>query len=146
MRLKMTLMSICLMALLPAQAQSLFREPADRNDPLSMFKMAGISRGQELKMRILLKAAREDLVRRGRVLAVLLQEMRGLSLQPDPDPKIVLARQEEINKASGDLNLERVKLTLHMRAILTPGQREKYARLLKESSAGQAGVPGQAIR
>lgn len=105
-----------------------------RNDRLGMFRAAGINKEQEAQLMSLTKEYENALLPKTRDLITAMREMHSLSLQPDPDPKVVLAKQDDINKINGELSLDRVKFAMKMRAILTPEQKQKYVELMKANA------------
>lgn len=114
-------------------------------DPMYIYKQVGINSEQEGEIRKQVKDFESAQRVRVKLLINLVKDMRGLQLQPDPSEEEVLAKQTEINNVSSQSALERVKLMLKIRAILTPGQKQKLVDLVKSSSeqgAGNAGAGG----
>jgi len=100
-------------------------------DPLSIYRAAGIDAEQEKQIHNLVKDFESESVPRMDALHKLLKEMRELSLQPLPEESAVLAKQDEINHAQNELANTRVKLLLKIRNSLKPEQRDKLVNLMK---------------
>lgn len=113
---------------------------ASSNDPISMYKEAGIDSSQEGEIRKLVKEFESAHRVRLKVVFRLIKEMRDLQLQPDPASEEVLAKQDEINKETSKIATERVKLMLKIRSILNLRQKEKLVELVKLRS-GQSAAP-----
>jgi Spy/CpxP family protein refolding chaperone len=71
----------------------------------------------------------------------LIKEIRTLSLQPDLDEKKILAAQSKINELQGAMAIDRLKLNMKVRKLLTPEQRTKLVSIIKE----QRSTPSSAL-
>jgi len=104
-------------------------------DPLDIYREAGISKDQELKIRHMAKEF-EDVQRvRLKTLYGHFEDMQDLQLKPDPTQDEVMAKQTQINSLRNEIANGRVKLLLEIRAILSPEQKEKLVSLLKDRKA-----------
>src|SRR5437879_100832 len=97
-----------------AEGQTVTSPGSMRGDRLAMYRAAGIDKEQEAKLTALTRDFEFKVVPRTRSLIKLMGEMRALSLQPDPDQKAVLTKQDEINKANGEISLDRIQFALQM--------------------------------
>ena len=116
------------------------------SDPMYIYKQVGINSEQEGEIRKQVKDFESAQRVRLKLLINLVKDMRSLQLQADPSEEEVLAKQTEINNVTSQSALERVKLMLKIRAILTPAQKQKLVDLVKSSSeqgSGNAGGGGQ---
>jgi Spy/CpxP family protein refolding chaperone len=104
-------------------------------DPLAIYRAAGIDSEQENQIHTLVKDFESESGPRMDTLHKLLKEMRELSLQPLPEESAVFAKQDEINHAQNELANARVKLLLKIRNSLKPEQREKLVSLMKGNAA-----------
>lgn len=64
----------------------------------------------------------------------LLKDMRNLQMQPDPNEKIVLAKQDEINKVQAEMGTERTKLVLKIRNVLDFEQKQRLIQNMKPTA------------
>lgn len=112
-------------------------------DPLALYRMAGINAEQEEQIRKLAKDFEDSQRVRVKSVIVLYKELKVLQLQPDPNETAVIAKQEEVNKVSSEMATERVRLLLKVRKVLTPDQRKKLVSLLSEEGQPAGGAPAQ---
>jgi Spy/CpxP family protein refolding chaperone len=105
--------------------------PGMRFDPVRIYIEAGASAAQEREIRLLVRdyelAARVKIVRSKN----MLQRLRKMSLEVNPDENTVIALQEEINKLQGDIQLDRIRMMLRLRYVLNEEQRAKLAELMQ---------------
>lgn len=101
-------------------------------DPVAIYRQAGANEEQEGEIRRLAKSFDEVQRVRLKNLVGLIKGMSELQLQPTPNDDEVLAKQEEINKLSGEMSTERIKLLLKIRKVLKPEQRDKLVAIIKE--------------
>lgn len=111
-------------------------------DPLALYKMAGINAEQEEQIRKLAKEFEDTQRVRAKSLIALLKSLKLLQLQPDPPEAQVISTQEEVNKVTGEMATERMRLLLKVRKVLTPDQRKKLVGMLSDEQAA-AGAPQQ---
>lgn len=97
----------------------------NRHDPLAVYREAGIDKEQEKKIRQLAKEFEDGQRVRLALMANLLKDMRNLQMQPDPNEKVALAKQDEINKVQSEMGTERVKLVLKIRSVLTFDEKQR---------------------
>ncbi len=111
-------------------------------DPLAIYRVAGIDAGQETQIHQLVKDFESEAGVRLDNLRRLLKEMRELSLQPAPDEAAVLAKQEEINHVQNEVATARVKLLLKIRNLLKPEQKQNLVNLMKGNAAPSKAAGG----
>ncbi len=111
--------------------------PPEQKDPIGVYVEAGATAEQQQKIRHLAKEfetnARIKIERAGN----LMRKMQQFSLEPNPEEKVVLATQEEINGLQAEMANSRIKLMLNIRTILTGDQRQRLVELLKERKSMQ---------
>ena len=108
------------------------------NDPLAIYKQAGIDQDQEQKINNLVKSFDVTLKQKANEMIELMRAMRVLSLQPEPDEKATFAKQEEINRLNNEMATERIRLMLNIRRLLTPAQKQKLVGLMQGNAASTA--------
>lgn len=106
----------------------------NRHDPLAIYREAGIDREQEKKIRMLAKEFEDAQKVRLELMANLLKEMRNLQMEPDPDEKKALAKQDEINKVQAEMGSERVKLVLKIRNVLTFEEKQRLVQNMRRAT------------
>lgn len=104
-------------------------------DPLALYKMAGINSEQEETIKSLAKDFESTQRVRVKSLVALYQQLKQIQLQPDPAEDQAIAKQEEINKLTGEMSTDRIKLLLKVRKVLTPDQRKKLIAIMTEEPA-----------
>jgi len=102
-------------------------------DPLSIYREAGVSTDQENQIRTMVKSFEEETTSHIEKLRGMLKEMRDLSLQPAPDEAAVLAKQDQINQTQNQIATGRIKLLLKIRAMLSKEQKQKLVDLMQHS-------------
>ncbi|MBP9093163.1 hypothetical protein KBI23_19220 [bacterium] len=105
----------------------------NRHDPLAIYREAGIDKEQEKKIRQLAKEFEDSQRVRLALMANLLKDMRNLQMEPDPNEKIALAKQDEINKVQAEMGTERVKLVLKIRSVLTFDEKQRLIDNMRHS-------------
>lgn len=120
-----------------------------RFDPIRIYVDAGANSGQEREMRRMVRDYElEARVKIGRSKN-MLQRLHKLSLEPSPDEQTVIAMQEEINKLQGEIQLDRIRLMLRLRALLDEEQRARLAELMAQtegtSGTGNNSVTGSSM-
>jgi Spy/CpxP family protein refolding chaperone len=110
------------------------QQAAGGGDPMSIYKAAGISQEQEMRIRQLAKDFEDQARVKAKRVAGLLQEMHELSLQADPEEKSVLGKQDEINQMTSEMATDRIKLLLSIRKTLSPEQKQKLITIMKDGS------------
>ncbi|MBX3075160.1 periplasmic heavy metal sensor [Candidatus Obscuribacterales bacterium] len=146
------LFALCLTALLIAGSAGVaFAQGGDgggqgdpNQDPLAVYRMSGINSEQEEQIRKLAHDFEDAQRVRAKSLIALMTQMRVLSLQPDPPEEQVLLTQTEVNKVTGDMAIERQKLLLKVRKVLTPEQRKKLVSIMSQPTAGTGAGAGTA--
>ena len=105
-------------------------------DPLSIYREAGINADQESQIKELANQFEQANATRLQSVMALLQEMKELSLKPDPDEQAVIAKQEQISKFQAEMGMERIKLLLKIRHVLNAEQKQKLVEIMKKNMSG----------
>ncbi|MBS1997690.1 MAG: hypothetical protein JSS86_15315, partial [Cyanobacteria bacterium SZAS LIN-2] len=100
-------------------------EGAVRQDPMAIYRSAGVSVAEERKIRQLAQEFEGMQRVRLKLMANLLGELREFEFHEDPDPKAVLEKQAEINKLAALMANERVKLILAIRDAMTFEEKQR---------------------
>jgi hypothetical protein len=93
-------------------------------DPMAIYRSCGVNPVEERKIRQLVQEFEGMQRVRLKLLSNLLEEMRQFGLQTDPDPKAVIAKQDEINKLTSTMADDRIKLLLAIRDIMSPDEKQ----------------------
>lgn len=109
---------------------------APQRDPLTPYRTVGADEEQLNQIRAAVKDFEDSTRVRTQLTINLMRDMRNLSLNPDPDEKTVLAKQDEINKAQNEQALARTKLMLKIRTILRPEQKQHLVQLMQHGLNG----------
>jgi len=112
--------------------------PGEGEDPVSIYKEAGINPDQEGQIRKLARDFESAQRVRSKTVYGYLREMSEIQLEPDPAEEKVLAKQKDINDITATMANERVKLMLKIRAILTPEQKQRLVKLIKDRAEAAA--------
>ncbi len=104
---------------------------AEGTDPVAIYKQAGINAEQESNIRKLAQDYDQADSVRMKTLGGLLQELRNLAYQSVLDADAMLAKQDQINKLQSEMAMQRIKLVIKVRSILTPAQNDKLATILQ---------------
>ena len=105
--------------------------PPDTNDPVAIYKEVGINAEQESSIRKLAQDYDQENSVRLQSLAQMLQELKDMAYQTTLNETAMLAKQDEINKLQSEMALQRIKLVIKIRAVLTPPQNEKLVAALQ---------------
>lgn len=108
---------------------------AQEQDPFAIYVKAGIDPSQHAQITELATQMEQTNISRSHEIMNLIKEIRTLSLQPDLDEKRILAAQTKINDLQGSMVMERLKLNMKVRKLLTPEQRIKLVSIIKEQRA-----------
>lgn len=103
-------------------------------DPLAIYREAGIDSNQEGQIKQLAKEFEDANAVRLQNVMSQLQQMKALSLKPDPDEQAVIALQEQISKIQAEMAMERIKLLLKIRKLLNPEQKQRLVEQMKKGS------------
>lgn len=137
-------LALGLVMVAPNMVQAQGGPGGQRPDPLAIYRAAGADEAQLKQIHD--EAGKFDAAAQARAKQMigLMSEMKQLSLQTDPDPATVLAKQDEMNKVQNEQSSERIKLMLKIRTILNPTQKQKLVQLMQQRPAGQLGqgAPG----
>lgn len=114
---------------------------AQDQEPFAIYVKAGIDPSQHAQITELASQMEQTNIGRSHEIMNLIKEIRTLSLQPDLDEKKILAAQTKINELQGAMALERLKLNMKVRKLLTPEQRIKLVSIIKEQRAMPSGIP-----
>ncbi len=98
-------------------------------DQLAIYKESGISGEQESRIRSLVKAFEDKAKVQNKLLTNLWEEMRQLSLHAELNETAIVEKQIEINKVQSDMGLDRIKLLIKIRNVLSHDQKERLVRL-----------------
>ncbi len=104
---------------------------ADANDPVAVYKEAGIDAQQESTIRKMAQDYDQESAVKIKALGSLLQELKALAYQSAIDGNALLAKQEQINKLQSEMAIERIQMVIKIRNTLTPGQNQKLASILQ---------------
>jgi Spy/CpxP family protein refolding chaperone len=121
-------LSLCAFSLTPLAVLS---QSADPNDPVAIYKQAGINAEQESSIRKLAQDYDKENSVRLQSLAQMLQELRDMAYQKTLNESGMISKQEEINKLQSEMALQRIKLVIKIRGLLTPAQNEKLVAALQ---------------
>lgn len=130
-----TLFTVILVAPSAVQAQG-GPTTAGGNDPMTIYRQAGVSSEQESRIRQLAKDFEDQARVKAKMMMQLIQEMHQLSLELDPDEKSVVDKQTQINQVTAEMANERVKLLLSIRKVLNTEQKQKLVAIMKQGSTG----------
>lgn len=103
-----------------------------KQDPLHIYKLAGIDNEQEEAIKKLVTAFESKAHQDAIELLKLIDEMREFSTIPDPKPKDVMAKQAQINKLHASMSNNRIKLMLDIRKVMRKEQKEELVKILKQ--------------
>lgn len=103
-------------------------------DPLAIYREAGIDSNQEGQIKQLAKEFEDANAVRLQNVMSQLQQMKALSLKPDPDEQAVITLQEQISKIQAEMAMERIKLLLKIRKLLNPDQKQRLVEQMKKGS------------
>lgn len=120
--------------------------PPER-DVAAPYKALGADDGQLNQIRESSKLFEQESQGRAKQMMTLMRDMRQLMMQPDPDEKAVMAKQDEINKVQVEQAMARTKLMLKVRGILSPEQKQRLVQMMQQGrgpGGGPASGPGSA--
>jgi len=103
----------------------------DTNDPIAVYKEAGINAQQESSIRKMAQDYDQESAVKLKALGELRQELKTLAYQPVLDGNALLAKQEQMNKLQSEMSIDRIQMVIKIRGILTPSQNEKLANILQ---------------
>jgi len=112
------------------------------DDRMSAYKAAGIDAKQEKKIMALGNDFENFAHDKASRAMALRKELFDLSLQPDPDAKVVMSKQHELDKLFIEMSDTRMQLMLNIRAVMTPAQKIKLVAVMKEHYAHRAQAGG----
>jgi Spy/CpxP family protein refolding chaperone len=127
--------SLCTSSLVPSAVLS--QTEGEANDPVAIYKQAGINADQESSIRKMAQDYDQENSVKLQSLAQMLQDLRDMAYQKNLNEPGMLAKQEEINKLQSDMALQRIKLVIKIRALLTPAQNEKLVAALQSRVRGE---------
>ena len=107
-------------------------------DPIAIYVDAGVDKAQEEKIRQLAKQLEDTNGPRAQEIMGLVVLMRQLSVQPDLDEKKILSTQNKINELQAAMSVDRIKLNVKIRQLLTPAQRSKLVTLIQQRRSAPA--------
>jgi Spy/CpxP family protein refolding chaperone len=103
-----------------------------QHDPAALYLQVGADNNTVQKVRQLAADFEATIRPKYEGIMTQMREMQRLSLEPNLDEAKILATQEAINRATGDMATERIKLLINQRKLLSPEQRAKFVELLKQ--------------
>lgn len=121
-------------ALAPA---AVLAQNAPDNDPVAIYKEAGINPQQESAIRALAEQYDRSSTSELQSLAQMLEELRSMAYQKTLNEPAMLSKQEEINKLQSRMSLEKIKLVIKIRGMLSPEQNEKLVNLLQNRARAE---------
>ena len=101
-------------------------------DPLLIYRQAGASPEQQSQIQALGDAFEKSAGPKVAQARQLLKKIQEYSLQPMPDEDAVFKTQDEINQLQMDMATSKLNLMLEIRRVLTPEQRIRLVKLMKE--------------
>jgi Spy/CpxP family protein refolding chaperone len=111
------------------------------NDPVAIYKQAaGINAQQESTIRKYAQEYDQENTVKLQSLSQMLQELRDMAYQKALNESGMLAKQEEINKLQSDMALQRIKLVIKIRNLLSPEQNEKLVTALQSRMRAEESV------
>lgn len=111
------------------------------NDPVAIYKQAaGINAEQESTIRKYAQEYDQENTVKLQSLSQMLQELRDMAYQKTLNESAMLAKQEEINKLQSDMALQRIKLVIKIRNLLSPEQNEKLVTALQSRMRAEESV------
>jgi len=117
--------------LAPSAVLSQDNASPDNNDPVAVYKEAGITAEQESTIRKLAQEYDQESAVRLQSLAQMLTELKDMAYKPVLDENAMLAKQGEINKLQSEMAIQRIKLVIKIRSLLSPAQNEKLVAALQ---------------
>ena len=101
-------------------------------DPLVIYRQAGASPEQQSQIQALGDAFEKNAGPKVAQAKQLMKKMQEYSMQPMPNEDAVFKTQDEINQLQVDMATSKLNLMLEIRRILTPEQRVRLVKLMKE--------------
>ncbi len=117
---------------------------AQEQDPFAIYVKAGIDPSQHAQITELATQMEQANIGRSLEIMDLIKDIRTLSLQPDLDEKKILAAQNKINDLQGAMVMDRLKLNMKVRKLLTPEQRVRLVSIIKVQRSMPSAAPGVA--
>lgn len=106
-----------------------------KSDPVLIYREAGVNAEQESQIR----RAAQDFEKPAKVrierLSNLAKTLHDLSFEPELDENKILTLQEEMNQVQSGLNMDRIKLMLQIRRIMSLEQKQKFVQLMRQKEA-----------
>ena len=133
---------LCALTLAPNAVRAQDPEAEKRSDPMAIYREAGASKEEQRKILSYVKdfeASQRVKVER---INNMLKRMTEVSLEADPDEKMVLSLQDEINSTQAEMANARIKLMLSIRGTLTAEHKVRLVDLMKQRRAVAGGGSG----
>ena len=138
----MRMVAVALLVATPSAVLAQNSSGPDANDPVAIYKEAGINPQQESNIRKLAQEYDQESAVKLKALGGLLHELRELAYQPILDSNSLLAKQDQINKLQSEMATNRVQMVIKIRGILTAAQNEKLANILQTRMHEEQQSPG----
>jgi Spy/CpxP family protein refolding chaperone len=122
---------VVIIGLITAPLAVLGQNTADAEDPVAIYKQAGINAEQESSIRKLAQEYDQESAVKVKALTTLMHGLRELAYQPKLDASALLAKQAQINKLQSEMATDRIQMIIKIRSILTGSQNEKLASILQ---------------
>lgn len=116
-------------------------EIGQKDDPVLLYREAGADTAQEAKIRLMAHDFEKLAKVRLEKIRNLSKQMRELSYETEPDENKIFSAQEEINQVQSTLNMERIKLMLAIRKVLSSEQKQKLVELMRERQSTPTSKP-----
>jgi hypothetical protein len=111
-----------------------------REDPIVLYREAGINGAQEKKIMALVNAYEKLADEKAHELIAHLNRLRALSNVADLDEKLVLQTQENINKLQNGMAMEKIHLLINIRRILNSEQKVRLVSLLQKRNKNSSAI------
>lgn len=133
---------LCALSLAPNMVQAQDATTEQRSDPMAIYREAGAGKEEQHKIREYAKDFEANQRVKLERINNMLKRMNEVSLQSDPDEKVVMSLQDEINATQAEMANARIKLMLNIRGALTAEHKVRLVELMKQRRAqSQGGGP-----
>jgi Spy/CpxP family protein refolding chaperone len=133
---------LCALTLAPNAVRAQDPAAEQRSDPMAIYREAGAGKEEQHKILAYVKEFEATQRVKAERITNMLKRMNEVSLEADPDEKMVLSLQDEINSTQAEMANARVKLLLNIRATLTAEHKVRLVDLMKQRRARAGGGAG----
>jgi hypothetical protein len=119
------------------QAQDSQTVPHPVQDPIAIYKQAGIDQEQEKKIMAIVNSYEKEEDAKAHAMIELLKRMRTMSMTADLDEKKIQETQSNINKIQSEMAMDKVHLLILIRRVLKENQRIKLVALLRQRNQAE---------